>query len=171
MYVRFGRVLVALCVVGIGFGAVFGAGVVVGKGGRTAIVAASATPGAAVASGGGAGSQAVNGVIESVTPTSIVVRQNSGTMVTIAVNAQTAVRKNDAGTVQDLTAGTPVIVVPDAAMVATSVQIVAAGAGGGVGAGGGGRAGANGGGAAPSGTARGNRAGGAAPAGTPTPAR
>ena len=179
MYIGFSRLLVALCVVGLGFGAVFGAGVVYGRGQRpaAAIAAAPATPGAAGAAAaatgagsggqggfggagaaGGAGAPAVNGVIDSATPTSIVVRQASGTAVTIAVNAQTVVRKNEVGTAQDLSAGTQVIVAPDAAMVATSVLIVAAGGSGGAGPGAGGRTGAG-----SSGTPGGNRAAGGAP--------
>lgn len=179
MYVGFSRFLIALCVIGVGFGAAFGAGVLVGKGQGAATVAsaAPATPGAAAAAGrgagggqggggaagggagGGAGAQALNGVIDSVTPTSIIVRQASGTAVTIAVNEQTAIRRNDSGTIQDLRAGTQVIVQPDAAMVATSVQIVPAG-----GAGAGGRPGANAAAATATATPGGNRGAGGTPA-------
>ncbi|RLT35621.1 MAG: hypothetical protein DWI59_02425 [Chloroflexi bacterium] len=177
MYIGFGRLLAALAVVGLACGAVFGAGVVYGRTQRPAApakVAATSTPSGAVAAPGGgaggagqggAGVQPVTGVIDAVTPTSIVVRQPSGTAVTVGVNAQTVVRKNEVGTTQDLSAGTQVIVVPDAAMIATSVQVVSAGEAGAGGRAGGARAGATGtpGGARQAGGAAG-AAGGSGPA-------
>jgi hypothetical protein len=145
MYIGFGRFLAALCVVGVALGAVFGLGMAVGRGDRTMATAAttpstgspatgqSVAPGVggeAPLGGGGDGAGVVSGAVEAITPTSITIRTNAGATVSLALNAQTAVRKIEAGSLEDVQAGSQVLVTRDASSVATNVQLVPQGAAG-----------------------------------------
>lgn len=163
MYVGFSRFLIALAAIGLGFGAVFGSGVAVGKGqAPKAVVAntgtAAAASGAASGAGagigvggaggfgGGAGGGAVTGSVDRLSATSMTVKTAAGESVTLTLNPQTMVRKLDAGTVSDIKQGDAVLVQRDAATsTATSVQLLPPGAiGGGAGARGGAAPGASG---------------------------
>jgi len=187
VYVNFSRFLAGLAVVGVLFGVVFGVGVATGRAQRPAAVVATAptTPGGATggasstsattgaapagAPGAGAGGAAAFGVgggggapltgsVESVSATAMAVKTSTGETVNVTLNGQTAVRRIEAGTVQDVKQGDQVIVTRDAASVATAVQVVPPGTPLGVGGGAGPRGGA---------TATGTPAAGATPSGTP----
>jgi hypothetical protein len=146
MYMGFGRFLGALCVVGLAMGATLGIGIAVGRGDGS--TAAGATPSgtataqgvAQTASGGGAAGLAalagvgtrdaaiVSGTVQEITPTSMVVRVADGSTVSVTLNAETIVRKTEAGSLQDVQPGAQVLVTRDsAAAVATNVQLVPAG--------------------------------------------
>ncbi len=169
MYIGFRKFLGVLGIVGVALGIVFGSGVAVGRGQTTLAAPAAATGVAAAgggasgsgglaaaaangAAGGGSGDGLVTGSVESVTPTSLVVKTAAGQNVALTVNAQTMVRRIEAGALQDLKAGEQVVVTRDASSVATGVQVVPPGVtlpGGGAGRGGAGASGS----AIPSGTA------------------
>lgn len=182
MYVGFSRFLIALAAIGLGFGAVFGSGVAVGKGqAPKAVVAntgtgaagagAAAAPGAAsgAAAGQGAGSfgdgsggGAVTGSVDTVSATSMTVKTAAGESVTLTLKPQTTVRKFEDGAVSDIKQGAQVLVQRDSATsTATSVQLLPPG---GIGGGVGGR-----GGAAPGASGTPGAGGGQQPSGTRTP--
>ena len=181
MYVNFTRFLAGLAVVGVLFGVVFGVGVATGRAQRPAAVVATATAaatgagatgagapsgtptagagGGAVGGGfgaGGGGGAPLTGAVESVSATAMVVKTATGETVNVTLNGQTAVRRIETGTVQDVKPGDQVIVTRDAASVATSVQVVPPGT-------------PLGGGAGPRGSATptGTSAAGVTPSGTP----
>jgi len=180
VYVNFSRFLAGLAVVGVLFGVVFGVGVATGRAQRPAAVVATATTGAASSAsatppgaapsgagagtgggafgGGGGGGAPLTGAVETVSTTTMAVKTATGETVNVTLNSQTAVRRIESGTVQDLRQGDQVIVARDAASVATSVQVVPPGTSLGVGGGAGPRGGA---------AATGTPAAGATPSGTP----
>ncbi len=172
MYIGFRKFLGVLGIVGVALGIMFGSGVAVGRGQTTSTAPAAATGVAAAGGGasgsgglaaaaaagagsggrGGSGDGLVTGSVESVTPTSLVVKTAAGQNVALTVNAQTMVRRIEASALQDLKAGEQVVVTRDASSVATGVQVVPPGVtlpGGGAGRGGAGASGS----AIPSGTA------------------
>lgn len=145
MYVGFRSFLGALVVLGLSLGASYGLGVATAENSAPAVAAnsaagagaagsaAAAASGAGAAAGGGGagflggGGQTVAGTVESATPTSLVVKTADGTMVTLALTAQTVIRKTDTGTAQDLKAGTQVLATREGTTNAATVSIVSAG--------------------------------------------
>lgn len=144
MHLGFGRFLLALAIVGLALGGAFGLGVARGRdSGSTAPVAAAAQTGArnggaaaAAATGTAAGGaaargNAITGTVESVNGASVVVRTSSGA-VTVTTNDQTAVRRLESATLQDVQPGNEVAVVgrqaADGATSAASIQILGPGA-------------------------------------------
>ncbi len=185
MYVNFTRFLAGLAVVGVLFGVVFGVGVATGRAQRPAAAVVATAPtasgsaggassagapagiapagaagtsagGGATFGGGASGGAPVTGAVESVSATAMMVKTATGEMVNVTLNGQTAVRRIETGTVQDVKQGDQVIVTRDAASIATTVQIVPPGTA--PGAGTGPRGGA---------AATGTPAAGATPGGTP----
>ena len=130
--------LIGIIVLGLGVGAAFGAGTAYGRGsapkaatsaatasqGRTGQSTTDSTGAAAFAAAGGR--PAAFGTVESVSGNSIAVKTQSGTT-TVKTDDKTTIRKTVTGTLDDLTAGTSVVVTGDAgadgSVTATSISI------------------------------------------------